>query len=51
MAIHRVYEPSSWFKSLLKALFTYVIYLINCGVVLIIFCIIFCIIAAVSVLA
>lgn len=51
MAIHRVYEPSSWFKSLLKALFTYVIYLINCGVVLVIFCIIFCIVATVSVLA
>lgn len=42
LAYHKVYEPKSWFKSILKALVTYMIYLINCAILAIIVFVIAC---------
>ena len=38
IAFHRVYESNSWVKAVLKALFTYLIYMLNCLFVL---CVVF----------
>lgn len=48
MAFRRVYEPNSWIKSLIKALFTYLLYLLNCMVMLFIIFIVICMIVAVA---
>ena len=45
-AYRRVYEPNSWVKAILNALFTYIIYLINCLLILFATVIIACIVIA-----
>ena len=45
-AYRRVYEPNSWVKAILNAMFTYIVYLINCLIILFVAVIVACFIAA-----
>lgn len=45
-AYRRVYEPNSWIKAILNAMFTYIVYLINCLIILFVAVIVACFIAA-----
>ena len=46
IAFHRVYEPDSWLKALIKALLTYLIYMLNCLFLFIVVVLIACIVVA-----
>ena len=48
MAFRRVYEPNSWWKSVIKALFTYLIYMLNCLLVLLVIFFSACIMVALA---
>lgn len=48
MAFRRVYEPNSWLKSIIKALFTYLIYMLNCLFVLLVIFFAACIMVALA---
>ena len=48
MAFRKVYEPSSWVKAIVKALFTYLVYILNCLLVFSVVVIIACFMAALA---
>ena len=46
IAFRKVYEPHSWVKAIIKALFTYLVYVLNCLLVFTIIILIACFMAA-----
>ena len=46
IAFRKVYEPHSWVKAIVKALFTYLVYVLNCLLVFTIIILIACFMAA-----
>ena len=48
MAFRKVYEPNSWVKAVVKALFTYLVYILNCLLVFSVVVIIACFMAALA---
>ena len=42
IAFHKVYEPKSWIRSIIKALFTYAVYMLNLLAILVVILIIAC---------